>query len=183
MSVIHNSRSVVSNRFCSWFRIVQSNFRDDGIMLRIEPVKFLAAKNLQKRFSCAWRSAIRRYCWGQENINTGVWISTPLEVVICWVIIEEECIQAVIKAELLKEMIALVLISWWETSIGITLDIDQTIWMPFRCFNEVLNGFQGCLKEVEKVFKGESKVFRGLFQWRPFIRRTFIRRPFVREAF
>jgi len=32
------------------------------------------------------------------------------------------------------------------------------------CYNEVVSGFQGCLKEVEWVFEGVSKVFRGCFK-------------------
>ena len=32
------------------------------------------------------------------------------------------------------------------------------------CFNEVLSGFQGCLKESEWVFEGLSKVFQGCFK-------------------
>jgi len=36
------------------------------------------------------------------------------------------------------------------------------------CFNEVLSGFQGCLKEVEWVFgrvlQGVSRMFQGCFK-------------------
>ena len=32
------------------------------------------------------------------------------------------------------------------------------------CFNEVLSGFQGCLKESEWVFEGVSNVFQGCFK-------------------
>ena len=32
------------------------------------------------------------------------------------------------------------------------------------CFNGVLSGFQGCLKESEWVFEGVSKVFQGCFK-------------------
>ena len=33
-----------------------------------------------------------------------------------------------------------------------------------RCFNEVLSGFQDCLKEVDCVFEGVSKVFQRCFK-------------------
>ena len=32
------------------------------------------------------------------------------------------------------------------------------------CFNEVLSGVQGRLKEVKLVFEGVSKVFQGCFK-------------------
>ena len=53
MPVILYCGNIVVNRFIalgSWFNIVQGNFRNDGIVMRIEPVIILATKNLQKTF-------------------------------------------------------------------------------------------------------------------------------------